>query len=222
MSVPIMSRSQRRTEKKQTTTLVTLVFAVAIVSFAFGFLLGRWSAPQEVTETVFAPASPPRIAVPSPPIAAEAPEEELPPEELPLTFFDTLPKGEAAPMGSGINLPPAGVVESVPTPEPVKKSSAPVAKTASPAPAVKTVPVAVSSERYLVQVASFGRDEDAVQLRNRLLAKGVSAYREKIDLQEKGLWYRVYAGPFTSKDEANALVARLKREEKLSPMVRKQ
>ncbi|PLX97407.1 MAG: hypothetical protein C0621_00060 [Desulfuromonas sp.] len=221
MAAPIMSRSQRRTEKKQATTLLTLVFAVALVSFLLGFLLGRWSAPQEIPETVFAPASPPRIAVPEPPLATqESVETALPPEELPLTFFETLPKGEAAPMGSGINLPPEGTVKE----RSEATTSPPLPSTTSkvePSKA-KSEPAAVTGGLYLVQVASFGRDEDAEHLCARLRTKGISAYREKIDLQEKGLWYRVYSGPFASKAEANVLAARLKKEEKLSPMVRKQ
>lgn len=114
-------------------------------------------------------------------------------------------------------------------PSPVKAATtrAPVpAATPAPAPATKAVsavtaqPV-VAAGGYLVQAAAFRRSEDARALQAKLGRKGYSAFTEAVDLGEKGIWYRVYIGPFANAATADAAVARLKAEEKLTALVRK-
>jgi cell division septation protein DedD len=170
-----------------------------------------------------------------------------------LTFYDSLPKGGQAPLGSGINLPPAKVpapVAAAPAPAPaesakppavaaapvvdpktndpaplpkkapapVTKAPAPVAK--APAPVVKTAAPAVVGG-YLVQAAAFRRSEDAKGLQAKLARKGYAAFTEKANLGAKGVWYRVYVGPYASAGAADTVVSRLKAEEKLAALVRK-
>jgi cell division septation protein DedD len=213
-----------------------------------------------------AEAVPPTAAAP---VAGERPADSL-------TFYDSLPKGGQAPLGSGINLRPARVpaplatapapAESakpsaaaavpvvatsmpaktdVPAPPPAKaaapvakaaapvaKAAAPVAKAAAPvakaaAPVAKAAaPVAkaaapAAAGGYLVQAAAFRGNEDAKRLQAKLARKGYAAFTEEVQLGAKGVWYRVYVGPFATAGAADAVVSRLKAEERLTALVRK-
>jgi cell division protein FtsN len=245
------TRSQRRLEKKQAVVLLALVLVVSLVSFALGVLVGRSSARPVVAvappQTVRLPVA---EAVPPPTAAAPATGERAADS---LTFYDSLPKGGQAPLGSGINLRPASepaplatapadepakpaaaspateVAASVPTkpdvPAPLPaKAAAPVAKATAPvakatAPVVKVAAPAAGG--YLVQAAAFRRSEDAKGLQAKLARKGYAAFTEKTDLGAKGVWYRVYVGPYASAGAADAVVSRLKAEERLTALVRK-
>ncbi len=222
MAPQIMSRTQRRIEKKQALILLVLVLAVSLVSFSLGVMVGRGSAPDPVEAD-----STERVPVPSKSSdssAVDSPETTGSSEKL--TFYDTLPSGNAPPLGSGINLPPAEKVEpkasepkSAPPPEKtVAKETAqpqPV-KPEKPAP-----PAIVSGGEFLVQAASFRGGDDAEKLRRRLTEKGYAAFTQKVDLGEKGTWERVYVGPFDASASAEKTVAKLKSEEKLSGFVKK-
>ena len=242
----LATRSQRRLEKKQAVVLLALVLVVSLVSFALGVLVGRSSAgpvvsvapPQAVRLPVAEAVPPPTAAAP---VAGERPADSL-------TFYDSLPKGGQAPLGSGINLRPARVpaplatapapAESakpsaaaavpvvatsmpaktdVPAPPPAK-AAAPVAKAAAPV-AKAAAPAAAGG--YLVQAAAFRGNEDAKRLQAKLARKGYAAFTEEVQLGAKGVWYRVYVGPFATTGAADAVVSRLKAEERLTALVRK-
>jgi cell division septation protein DedD len=242
----LATRSQRRLEKKQAVVLLALVLVVSLVSFALGVLVGRSSAgpvvsvapPQAVRLPVAEAVPPPTAAAP---VAGERPADSL-------TFYDSLPKGGQAPLGSGINLRPARVpaplatapapAESakpsaaaavpvvttsmpaktdVPAPPPAK-AAAPVAKAAAPV-AKAAAPAAAGG--YLVQAAAFRGNEDAKRLQAKLARKGYAAFTEEVQLGAKGVWYRVYVGPFATAGAADAVVSRLKAEERLTALVRK-
>ncbi|HXV22216.1 MAG TPA: SPOR domain-containing protein [Desulfuromonadales bacterium] len=253
------TRSQRRLEKKQAVILLALVLVVSMVSFTLGVLVGRGSAkpvvavapPQAVRMPVAEAVPPPAAAAPA---AGERPADSL-------TFYDSLPKGGQAPLGSGINLRPASEtapLATVPAAEPAKpaavssatavatsmptkadvpapspaKATAPVAKAAAPAakptaPVAKpTAPVAkatapAAAGGYLVQAAAFRRSEDARGLQAKLARKGYSVFTEEANLGAKGVWYRVYVGPFATAGAADSVVSRLKTEERLTALVRK-
>jgi DedD protein len=104
-------------------------------------------------------------------------------------------------------------------------TSSPTKPDVSPPPPPKAaVPVVgspVTAGGYLVQAASFRRSEDARALQAKLGQKGYAAFTEEAHLGEKGVWYRVYVGPFATDTAAAAAVARLKAEEKLTALVRK-
>ena len=145
-----------------------------------------------------------------------------------LTFYDTLAEGQQNALGSGINLPPEPV-KSEPVPEPISKTpvKAPVKVTepvkVAVTPKLKAAPVlpvvpkpvvskpaAVTSGSFLVQVASVKQHDGANGLRDRMKQKGYAAFVEAADLGAKGVWYRVYAGPFGSKADADQAVRSLK------------
>jgi cell division septation protein DedD len=94
---------------------------------------------------------------------------------------------------------------------PVAKAAAPVAKAAAPA----------AAGGYLVQAAAFRGNKDAKRLQAKLARKGYAAFTEEVQLGAKGVWYRVYVGPFATTAAADAVVSRLKAEERLTALVRK-
>ncbi len=236
----VKSRSQRRMEKRQALVLLALVLVVSLVSFTLGMMVGRGVAPKPVAQE--APAAAVRMPVTAPPSAPPAAEPAATGEEagkVNLTFYDTLPKGEEPPLGSGINLPPreGGLPAGQPAAEEQKGSpppakvearpkatppTEPAAKAPAP-PKTASTPAATSGGEgsYVVQVASFRSAEDALALQGRLAKKGYRAYLQDVDLGSKGVWTRVYIGFYPSAEAAQPVAKRLQEEEKLSPMVRK-
>jgi cell division septation protein DedD len=215
-----MSRSQRRIEKKQTILVLVLILVVAGVSFVLGVMVGQKGLAlpglgDAVVQEVRLPAA--TQVVPVPPPSEPAPVSE----PAKLTFYDNLPKGDQAPLGSGINLPP----EEKPAELPAKAEV--VANPAAPKPAVVPAPIpqaattASPQGAFVVQVASFRSKEDAQKLQTRLDKRGLSTFQERADLGQKGVWFRVLAGPYADRPDADQVVALLKSEERLSAMVRK-
>lgn len=232
MNRQALSRSERRMERRQVLILLLLVVATGLVCFALGVMVGRNAAPRVIeTQEV---ATPPVAHIP---VAATPPagEPQAVQGQTPagtdspanLTFYDNLPRGEQPPLGSGINLPPAAA-----TPEPAAPQPAPRATSSSkpatpspeppPAPAPRTTrPAAAAGGSYVVQVASFSSPDDAGVLQARLAKKGLEAYVQQANLGSKGTWYRVFVGPLASATAAQQVAARIKAEEKVSPLVRK-
>ena len=68
---------------------------------------------------------------------------------------------------------------------------------------------------FTVQLGSFEKKEHAEELLQKLQKKGYPVFLEKADLGKKGTWYRVKAGEFISKQEAEKLRKRLENEEGL-------
>ncbi len=238
-------------EKKQVLFLLFLVLAVSLLSFTLGVMVGRRGAPA--TQPPQAQEAPARIPVAKDEVAAK-PAESVPGEATMqprpgenLTFYDSLPKGDQPPLGSGINLPPEEKKPATETAAAVPQSSSPAAPASAPSPPPATAPVAkpapvsaapapaatttaapvaapakpAASGAYVVQVASFQQLSDAQSLKDRLAKKGYSAYTQEADLGAKGVWHRVYIGPFDDSATAGKTVERLVAEERLSALVRK-
>ena len=70
-----------------------------------------------------------------------------------------------------------------------------------------------SDGRYAVQLASFPDFEVAKEMERTLKSKTYPAYVEKANLAEKGTWYRVKVGKFTTKEEASKLGNEIKTAE---------
>ena len=227
------SRSERRLERRQVLFMLVLVAAVALASFALGVMVGRGgkdermadgsSSPRQripVAAPADSPAEPPAESPAGESGVAEAPQEKAPD----LTFYDSLPRGEQAPLGSGINLPPEKEEPAADTSVPPKAAAEKAtAKRPSPpaSPAPTAAGTAVGTARFVVQAASFSRPDDAGVLQARLVKKGLDAYVQQADLGSKGIWYRVFVGPLPSAQAAEKVVTRLKAEENLSALVRK-
>ncbi len=227
MTRQMVTRSERRMEKKQAIILLFLVLGVALVSFVLGVMVGRGSSPKTVTAEIVETRE--RL-----PVAPEKPETEpQEPVQAPeksadasrLTFYDTLPKGDQTPLGSGINRPPQSKekTESITVQVKAPEKPAPVKVESRPEPAAPpTEPQPAAAEgRFVVQVASFQKSEDAKGLSSRLGQKGYQAFTQQADLGAKGIWHRVLVGPFVDNRSAAQTVERLKAEEKLSAIVKK-
>jgi len=216
----VVTRSQRRMEKKQALIVLVLVLAVALASFSLGVMVGRGGSQPAVTAE---PVATPRISVPVEPVVQEALEVVDPLPSPPeggdgLTFYEALPRGEQPPMGSGINLPPEEA--------PVATLAPPAPRGAPPLPDPQPAPSRLRPEddgegAYLVQVASFRQAADAASLAERLAFKKYPAYAQEVDLGAKGVWHRVFVGPYPGNEEAARVVQRLQAEDKLTALIRK-
>jgi DedD protein len=215
---PLPSRNRRRPEKKLTWLPLVLLAVLCLASFFGGVWVGRVS--RQVTTVDVPPPQTPAIAV-----AREVPsgQAKTAADSDELTFFDTLSKGEQSPLGSGINLPPAKEAARPEANPPAPKAPVqqPAVSVAAPKAVPTAVPIAASAGAYLVQAASFGKEEEALALQARLLKNYHPVFVQAAHLGERGTWYRVMIGPLENTSAAEGVVNRLKIEEKLSAMVRK-
>ena len=228
--IPVASRTQRRFERRQRLVMLILVAAVTAASFFLGVMVGergRGPGYGGADDLAYQPAV--QIAPPPLPTGQYAAPQKL-------TFYDDLPKGNAAPLGSGINLPKTSYSYPPPTttpPPPPDTTPAPAAPPApaqaakQPAPAAKppatattTAPKAAAGGSFVLQVASTKDQAEAKRLVDRLKAKGFAATAERADLGAKGIWYRVVAGPYGDQVAAEKAAAQLKKQ-KFTAMVRK-
>ncbi|HOD11878.1 MAG TPA: SPOR domain-containing protein [Candidatus Omnitrophota bacterium] len=75
------------------------------------------------------------------------------------------------------------------------------------------VPAAVVAQgKFFIQAASFQDKAKADSVAEKLKAKGHEAVVESKDLGEKGIWYRVHAGSFETKEQAQEVLNSIKQE----------
>jgi cell division protein FtsN len=218
MVQPVVSRTQRRIEHKQLILIVVLIIAVAAVSFSLGVMFGQRNVSShglitEVDSSTSAGVT--QIVPPSPPE-----KETLAEKPKRLTFYDNLPKGSQAPLGSGINLPPEKPIKAVQA-KPKHTVKQAEVKPVAATPKQATVPTISAEGSFVVQIASFRTGEDAKRLAARLKLYELSTFIEMADLGDKGVWYRVLAGPYNNRAGADKAAGLLKEKERLSALVRK-
>ena len=95
----------------------------------------------------------------------------------------------------------------------------PGASSPSPAAAEEKVPDAPQAlpvQAFHIQAASFRREEDAEQLRARLMLQALPAVTARVEI-DSGAWHRVTVGPIESAEEAKRIM-NLLREQDLSAM----
>jgi cell division septation protein DedD len=222
-------------EKKQAVLLVALVLVISVVSFVLGVVVGRNTGEPEVVQQILEPQ---RIVVDEK-LATPAEVEPSPvsPVNEKLTFYENLSKEEMAPIGSGINLPP--VVEPAQGADEIKAPTA-VAKAevipqilssttqvSPPVPApgksadVDKLPPTTKGGAWVVQVFSSKSAADAGVLRDKLGGKGYPAFITEADLGKKGIWYRVFLGPYADKEVAAQAQAYAGAKDKLSGFVKR-
>jgi cell division septation protein DedD len=156
-----------------------------------------------------------------------------PPQEPSLTFYDTLPKGSKAVIGSGLNphkpaehvtakaAPPLPAGQPSAKPAPVKSEvraeSVAAAKEGTKTTTKDTEPAAAhdgaSKEsngkgKFAVQVASYHTKKDAEALLERLKTAGAAAYIVETNIPDKGTWYRVRIGKHLDQQTAHDLAAK--------------
>ncbi|MDQ6993522.1 MAG: SPOR domain-containing protein [Mariprofundus sp.] len=66
-----------------------------------------------------------------------------------------------------------------------------------------------STSGFSIQIASFRSKVDAIHMQEKLQKNGFQIYLKRIDLAEKGAWFRVYAGPYLRKSDAEQLLPEL-------------
>lgn len=215
MAQPVVTRSQRRNERKQVGLIIALIITVAGVSFGLGYLYGQRGGTSPGLAVEIENPTLPAVAQITPP-PQPAPEDALEKPE-PLTFYENLPKGNQAPLGSGINLPPERkTVAAAPKQDSKPAASQPV----KPVQKAVSAPAAGHDGDFVVQIASFRTQQDAAKLSGRLKTYKLTTYVEAADLGEKGVWHRVLAGPYTSRESADKTAKLLREKERLSALVR--
>lgn len=232
------SPAKNRPRKQPVSALVVAFALVIIAAYGLGVATG-WLffriAPKPMTV-----AKPANVQLPAPPVAAAGPSTATgntsappPTQPTPLTFYDTLPKGERAVMGSGFN-PKAAETTSKDTaaPQPpthdkqaaapnaqppkAKPEAKPEAKT-NTAPSQPVAPkntqlqpvVPVKKAGYAVQVASTKERADAESIKSRLSSQGKTAYILTSQVKDKGTWYRVRVGHNLEEGKARDLARSL-------------
>lgn len=218
-------RDRRASSRKPIFTAVLLV-VVALFSFGIGFMAGRNSVPMVPAEVVTSTPRQP-ISAPKPDPSIEVVEEKIKKEKL--TFFEALPKGEQPPLGSGINVPPeendpvaAKIANEQTEVVPASVKPAPAKVTTSVKPTAKIATTAkVTAAPHVLQISSFRSPDEAGILVRRLEKKNYKPYIQQVDLGSKGVWYRVFLGPYASKEKAKTAAIRLKADEKLDSLLRK-
>ena len=143
------------------------------------------------------------------------PEEPLPPPAAPEPAATAPSEPAAAPQPEPEPQPAETVPATVPTPAPLPAAKQPAI--AAVTPETVPAPAATESRRYLVQLAAFRKRPAAdvawkrLLKENRDLLGGVEPRVLRADLgAEKGVFYRLRAGPFAGAKEAKALCAKLK------------
>lgn len=236
MMVSTKTRTQRRMEKKQALTLLILVLIVSLASFTLGVIVGRRGAERDLAQRLEEPRRIMVAETPATPVVTETVEKdkEGSEEEEKLTFYDNLSKGETVPLGSGINLPPEDKKTVVKQEAPAPTKSKPVEKVAEvapkPAPVAKevpvakpevvgTIPTAVASGTFSVQVGSFSSVADAGRYKRDLVQKGYPAFIAEADLGAKGIWYRVRLGPYADAEAAKRAMEIADKKDKIKGFV---
>jgi len=100
--------------------------------------------------------------------------------------------------------PESSVIPGSEAPEPRQVESA-ISAVEPPAPVPQARP-------YGIKVSYTQDIRTAEDAADALKAQGHEAYITKVDLKEKGIWYRIFVGPFASEKEARAYI----REKKLA------
>ena len=229
------SERKNRPRKRPAGIFIVMLVGAVVTSFAAG-LLGGWLLfrPSGTKQALRQPlaAAPTQNAN-----GASLPTTQAQPsgQEVPLTFYQTLPHGGKAVIGSGLNpkkYDDSGAKKPVNHPpsqvqQPRKTEASPVearpdersdrsvqpvdaAKHAAPnedkeSTAKKHPPV---NATFSVQAVSSRDKRDAEAVKNRLEAKGLAAYIVESKLADRGVWYRVRLGRHLDQSEAKELAAK--------------
>jgi cell division septation protein DedD len=137
-------------------------------------------------------------------------------QDVPLSFYENLQKGNKSIIGSGLN-PQKGqepVAAKPPTPPPSNPQPA-AKKLQEPAqpqgkPSASTTSTSADEGQFAVQVASTKERKEAEELLSRLKGKGYAAVISESKVEGKGTWFRVRVGKRLSRADAEDLAARLK------------
>ncbi len=212
--------------------IIPMGAALMVGFFFLGYYVGKYQSKSAVTSEVMQP------------LPDVAPQESPKQEEF--TFYKTLTdKGNKT---VSIDLRPktsnsGSISEKKTEPEPTKsvpvqrtdtdkdkspeiktdKSASPAQKEAvavkAPAPAVKERALSGIKLRYTLQIASYQDKQAADDEVKKMKKQGYAAFIVSSLLPEKGTWYRVRLGSFTSKAAAEKLQKELHAKAGILPIV---
>ena len=100
------------------------------------------------------------------------------------------------------------------------KNFPPPLKTSQKSPAVQPAhgissdELSQSKKPFTIQVASFRDQSKAQKALDDLRKSGYDGFMAMKDLKEKGTWYRVCVGTFDTKDQADQILSKLKKDHK--------
>jgi cell division septation protein DedD len=94
-----------------------------------------------------------------------------------------------------------------PEKKPKSKTTTAVANSVKP-----TVSPAKKSKGMTIQVASLKELSEADALVKKLQAKGYPAYKTIAVVPDKGIWFRIRVGSYSSRESTNRMVGRLKKD----------
>lgn len=140
-----------------------------------------------------------------PPVTAKTPENNKPaeivPQPVPPRPSVTIPVTPPPPPQQIAAVPPRALpAEPKQPPQPQQQ----------PAVTPQTKAPAAAKEKIFLQAGSFRKNDEAENMKARLAMLGVFASVQPIDLAEKGTWYRVRIGPFSSKTDSDQTSASLR------------
>ncbi len=113
--------------------------------------------------------------------------------------------------------PPAPLPDAESSPS-APQDGEPIAE-AKPAGIEKPILPPIPSGKYSIQMGSYPSIGEAQAALKVWKKKGYSAYMKEADIPGKGLWYRVRLGSFSSKDQAQTFLDKIKKKEKKTGIV---
>lgn len=168
-----------------------------ILFFSIGFYVGKKTSS---TSTPSTPSSPPPYEIEV--VPPETSIRSFPPSKTEPSVPSTTEEGKGIPFQETTTSPSVSQnLPSVPEGEGKKELS------------TRKGPI------YTIQIASFRDGESADHLLKFLESRGYDAYIEKASLGKKGIWFRVRVGTFSSREEAEKYLERLKGKENLEGYV---
>jgi len=153
-------------------------------------------------------AGPPDIKVS---VKKQTKEKPLPPATSPKVVTASKPKTKKPAAALQTKETAAPAVKPSPTVKAQKAATA--SKTQKPAAAPKTKKTSrptVKPLPYTIQVSAYRDPQISNQVARKLITSGDPAFTSPVDLSQKGKWYRVYIGNYTTLAEAKIAATGLK------------
>lgn len=187
---------------KQLVFLFMAGTAVAVVIFLLGVFVGRGVRTQ--TDALFAESA---ESLPDiPPVAAATGADAPASASEDLSYPDRLASAEPA------------REEIRETPQPAAPAATPASPPPPARPPAADVPGEPAGDGFAIQLAALGKREEAESIVRRLTGKGYSAYVVAPASGAPSV-YRVRVGKFQDRREAEAISARLQKEEQFKPWI---
>jgi len=136
-----------------------------------------------------------------------------------LSFYKDLPQQSVMPAPVSAKVIKKKPAKTSPPSKPISAASVALDSSAStsniPDSIAPASNKALSQVAYHIQIASFRHRADAMPIQKKLSTVGFPAFIRQVDLGAKGQWFRVYAGPFTSKPVAENRMQQIEQQLKI-------